>query len=55
MPKIDQTLHSKFNTYGFAKYYNGQDVLPPDDDLQQILQLEMLDYGHDFKFAMKCT
>lgn len=32
--KLDLTEHAMVNAYGIAKYYNGQDLLPHDDDLQ---------------------
>ena len=31
--KLDLPMHSRVNGYGFGRYYNGQDLLPPDDDL----------------------
>ena len=37
--KLDHEKHALVNAYGIAKYINGQDLLPPDDDLQQIFQL----------------
>ena len=46
-------LHSKQSLYGIGKYYNGLDLLPPNDPLQQILKLNSLDYNHDIKFALK--
>jgi len=34
IPKIDLILHSKQSLYGVGKYYNGLDLLPPNDPLQ---------------------
>ena len=51
--RLDLVLHAKQSMYGVGKYYNGLDLLPPGDPLQQILKLNSLDYNHDIKFAMK--
>jgi hypothetical protein len=50
--KIDLALHAKQSLYGIGKYYNGLDLLPPNDPLQQILKLNSLDYNHDIKVAL---
>ena len=41
--------------YGVGKYYNRLDLIPHNDDLKQVLQLNSLDYNHDIKFALKNT
>jgi len=47
--------HAKIFMYGVGKYYQGLDLIPHDDDLKQVLQLNSLDYNHDIKFALKCA
>lgn len=37
--KMDNVMHAYHNIYGVGKYINNLDLLPPNDDLQQILQL----------------
>ena len=37
--------------YGVGKFYCGNDLISPIDDLQQILKLNSLDRAHDLRFA----
>ena len=39
--------------YGLGKYYCGLDLLPPSDQLQQILKLNSLENNHDRNFAKR--
>jgi len=49
--KLDTTLHAHNYVYGIGKFFMGLDLLPPHDDLKQIIQLNSFGYCHDLRFA----
>ncbi len=51
--KLDIDYHAKLFAYGLGKFYCGHDILPPGDNLQQILQLYDLAPNHDIQFAIQ--
>ena len=53
--KIDLLLHAKYFQYGIGKFYNNLDILPPDAPLQQILQLNSINFGQDLKSSLQST
>jgi hypothetical protein len=53
--KVDPELNAQIFMYGVGKYYCGLDILPPNDQLRQILKLNSIDYNHDIKFALRST
>lgn len=51
--KLDTSKHAQLFAYGVGKHYQGHDILPPDDDLQQILRVNNISFNHDINFARK--
>ena len=51
--KLDMRLAGELLTYGTAKFYFNLNLICPTSDLQQIIQLNNIEYGHDLKFISK--
>ena len=48
--KVNWDIAGQIFTYGTVKYYLGINVISPDSDLKQCVQLNNIEFGHDLKF-----